>query len=99
MRRSGAFWVRTGYGWRAKCGAECMPCEVVAHASLGNHDTVMVPRKTTTTIATSAKPGAEEASMAEIVRVAMTGGIGPLKWPQRCPRCGTSRELIYLDGR
>jgi hypothetical protein len=37
--------------------------------------------------------------MAEIVRVAMTGDIGPLKWPQRCPRCGASKELIYLDGR
>ena len=37
--------------------------------------------------------------MAEIVRVAMTGDIGPLKWPQRCPRCGSTKELIYLDGR
>lgn len=37
--------------------------------------------------------------MAEIVRVAMTGDTGPLKWPQRCPRCGSSKELIYLDGR
>jgi hypothetical protein len=37
--------------------------------------------------------------MAETVRVAMTGNIGPLKWPQRCPRCGATKELIYLDGR
>ena len=37
--------------------------------------------------------------MAEIVRIAVTGDIGPLKWPQRCPRCGTSKDLIYHDGR
>ena len=37
--------------------------------------------------------------MAEIVRIAVTGGTGPLKWPQRCPRCGTSNDLMYHDGR
>jgi hypothetical protein len=37
--------------------------------------------------------------VAEIVRIAVTGNTGPLKWPQRCPRCGTSSDLTYFDGR
>jgi hypothetical protein len=37
--------------------------------------------------------------VAENVRVAMFAGVAPLKWPERCPRCGSQKDLIYLNGR
>ncbi len=36
--------------------------------------------------------------MADTVRIAMNEP-GPLKWPQRCPRCGSTHDLVYLDAR
>ena len=36
--------------------------------------------------------------MADTVRIALNEP-GPLKWPQRCPRCGSTRDLVYLDAR
>jgi hypothetical protein len=36
--------------------------------------------------------------MADTVRIAINEP-GPLKWPQRCPRCGSTRDLVYLDTR
>ena len=36
--------------------------------------------------------------MADTVRIALNEP-GPLKWPQRCPRCGSTDDLVYLDSR
>lgn len=36
--------------------------------------------------------------MADTVRIAMNEP-GALKWPQRCPRCGSTHDLVYLDSR
>jgi hypothetical protein len=36
--------------------------------------------------------------MADTVRIAMNEP-GPLRWPQRCPRCGSTDDLVYLDTR
>ncbi len=36
--------------------------------------------------------------MAEIVRIALNTGA-QLKWPSRCPRCGTTDDLLLLDAK
>ena len=36
--------------------------------------------------------------MADIVRIALNTP-GPLKWPQRCPRCGAAGDLLWRDVR
>ncbi|MFZ6759951.1 hypothetical protein ACO0K9_22360 [Undibacterium sp. Ji50W] len=37
--------------------------------------------------------------MSEIVRVALNQTSGKINWPSRCPRCGTQKDLINIEGR